>query len=337
MSVKVIPFTQGFLASSVGGKIFFPDGKEKKTNKNGDGYLTCNVLTKEGKWVVYGVQRLVAYAHLELPPDVDELHVNHRDGDIEFNDLINLEFITPAMNNIHAALLKGSRGRDTLLLCDENNVFSLMKDAYVFMEKFNVSFTDVWDAIKNGTALHGFKIKYLTHCAPLPKELHKEFLLDGKIIRTPRSVKVKNIETNEVIHFESLFLAGKHFNVTASHIYQCISIWDKHRLFKRKYLIVETNQDFPILDPILLRILLQITGKEVLALNLNDGKQHVFKSAAEFIRQTELSKKSVTVSLKNGRIRNLGGWLFTYNDSNAENRLLDVQINSLIKDKTTER
>lgn len=53
-------------------------------------------------------------------------------------------------------------------------------------------------------------------------------------------------------------------------------------------------------------------GKKVIAVNVENKTLVMYNSAAQFIRTHNLSKKAVTVSLKNNRIRDFQGWVVLY-------------------------
>lgn len=67
--------------------------------KNKDGYLQVN-LHKNGKSYPYRVHRLVALTFL---PNKDNLpEINHKDGDRENNNVLNLEWCTRQYNNAYS-------------------------------------------------------------------------------------------------------------------------------------------------------------------------------------------------------------------------------------------
>ena len=75
------------------------------------GYLRVKLtspLSVNGKYI--SVHKLVLY-HFQGPKPIDDLVVNHIDGDKNNNSIANLEYITQAENNRHAAkVLKRSCG-----------------------------------------------------------------------------------------------------------------------------------------------------------------------------------------------------------------------------------
>lgn len=70
-----------------------------KPQDDGRGYKFVN-LCRQGKVYPMKIHRLVALAFLQRRYDTNE--VNHDDGDKSYNDLDNLEWMTPTENVLHA-------------------------------------------------------------------------------------------------------------------------------------------------------------------------------------------------------------------------------------------
>lgn len=319
MELKNIPGTQGFKASK-SGLIFDPNGELRTQYKNGDGYLTASVLTETGKWVTYGVHRLVALAHIPYIGNLDELTVNHLDGNIENNHDWNLEWVTVAENNIHAALLKGSFYRPTILMQDVDGSHQFIANLKEAGELFKCDQNVIWDAIRTNKPFQGCLLSHFGSKSVIPRSLRKK---QNKGY-TFRPIKILDTETNEIQYYATLGEAAEYFQTSASHIYQCLSYLDRKRLFKKRYLIVDRDGDFPVLTKEEFDLLSSTTGRDVLAYHYPSKTLFIYKSAAEFIRQNNLSKKAVTVDLKNGRLRILGGnWIYTYLNEENQKQLFD--------------
>ena len=81
--------------------------------KTYDGYHCLNITPDVGDRFKSRLHRLLCLAWLPYPANVDELHVNHKDGIKTNNDLDNLEWTTNAENHEHA---------HEIGLCDDNKI-----------------------------------------------------------------------------------------------------------------------------------------------------------------------------------------------------------------------
>jgi hypothetical protein len=312
---RIIPVTKDFTIS-LDGVVKDSNGNIQNTYINGDGYITVSVFTKKNKWVTFGVHRLLALTYIESLDDTSKLHVNHIDLNIKNNHISNLEWVTGKQNNIHQAVSTGNKDFPSIMVKDHNDKYSFISNLSEAAIIYNCSIKDVWSAIKNNTLLFGDSLIHFNTKSRLPPELVKSrFGLNIK----PRVIKVLDIFTNEVIYFDTLNLAGKYFKTTASHIYQCITTKDLIRLFKQKYIIVDEDLEFPEITPEKFEELNRINGKEVIAYNLLNKIFYIYSSAAEFIRSSGLSKKTVTTNLRYNKIKETNNWLYIYNNgSNVE-------------------
>jgi len=88
-------------------------GKERKLQKNKNGYLYCDLWDNK-MCKVMRVNRLVALAYIENPEN--KTQVNHIDGNKENNNVNNLEWVTAKENTIHAyrtGLASNPKGEDS--------------------------------------------------------------------------------------------------------------------------------------------------------------------------------------------------------------------------------
>lgn len=325
MEIKTIPGTKHFKASNTG-IIFDKNGNKRNTYLNKDGYKTASVLLNTGKWQTFGVHRLVALAHLEPVEDYEKLTVNHKDGNINNNNVSNLEWISVANNNIHAILLRGSKDKPVIIGKSPEGKFEFISNLHKAAKKFNCDTDLVWFSILNKVKLNGWELTHYGNKTLLPNELKKNNFPNGRGLGKleQRKIKILNIETQEVSSFESLHNAAKTFNVSSSHIFQLISTESKKKLFLKKYLIVDYDNNFPSLNQDEYESLLSPTGKELLAYNTRLKMYFLYESASKFIKENGLSKKSVTVDLRNNRLRKLGDWWYTYKNKNNIIRLSTV-------------
>ena len=152
MDVKEIPGTMGFKAS-INGDILDSLNRVQKQYTNGDGYKTASVIKSNGKTQTYGVHRLIALAFIPYVGNLLDLTVNHIDGNIKNNRVKNLEWLSVAMNNIHAILLRGSKIRPVILARDPNGKYEFISNMLVAAKKFNCDIDLVWESIRDNRTL----------------------------------------------------------------------------------------------------------------------------------------------------------------------------------------
>lgn len=322
MDAKLIPGTKGFMASSKG-VIYDPLNRVKKQYINGDGYKTVAVIVDNGKWQTFGVHRLVALAHLVCKENPNIYVVNHRDHNKINNDVSNLEWTTDEFNNMHAALFNGCHAKPSIIAKSPDGKHELIANIQKVAKRFGYHESLIWDSIRNNTTLDGWLFKPYNTKQAKPVDLHKPKMngnrVNGRL--KSKSVEIKDVETETVIEFNSIWQAADYFNTTSSHIYKSISNTEQKRLFKGKYLIITKGDTFPVLSEREFQTLRSSVGKEVIAFNEVTKQLIVYESASKFITSQGLSKKAVTVSLKNNRLRKVSDWWFIYNTKENNDRL----------------
>lgn len=317
MERKKIPFSQDFYIT-VNGEVYDSLGVKRKTYKNGDGYITVSIKLQDRRWVTFGVHRLVALTYLteKLP---EQISVNHRDSDIENNHVSNLEWVTDLQNNIHSEIMRRD-GNVVKVYSVKNGVaINGYFNAHHASEDVGCTALEVWDSIKNGTSVGELQFRYISNTDRIPDGLRKDrrVLLSKKL--QPKGVKSLDIDTGEMLEFNSLHEAAKYFNTSPSHIYLSISKNQFPKVFRKQYQITYIDQDFPQMTIEEFRRAKESGKKKVFAYNLDSNSLLFCDSASDFIRATGLSKKAVTVSLKNNKIRVVGSWVFLYlNEDNQK-------------------
>lgn len=321
MDRKKIPGTKDFTINTKG-IIFDPKGKERKTYINGCGYITSTVKTKEKGWVTFGVHRLNCLTH---KPErlVERTEVNHRDGIISNNDISNLEWVTPRENIIHAEIMR----TDNMHLC----VYSSSNGVPVrrYQNALEASLVegckvlDVWDSIKEGKKINGIHFHFLKRSTTKPKELNfdrtKNFTSGNR--QPPKAIRMLDVLNGDILDFKSIHEAGINFSVSPSHIHCCIKEGTRPRLFLKRYQVQYACRDFPVMSEEELLDALGQGPKKVLAYNTVTKGLSIFDSASSYIRYTKLSKKAVTVSLRNNRVRQIGDWVALYKTPENEDKL----------------
>lgn len=319
---KEIPGSNGFLADE-DGNIFNPDGSLRTTYRNGDGYITASVRTDDGRWVTFGVHRLVALAHIprELPERVE---VNHRDGNLERNAKSNLEWVTPRENNIHSELLCEDNQYPRLIILKDNKPFALAKNLTEAEIQTQVDRLMIWDCVKdNLTTENGFSFNYRPHSGAIMEELQKERIRYRNHLGRPhtKAIKMLDLDTGEVLHFSSFYEAAGQFNTSSSHLYQSIPRGRPPRLFRKRYQIAYSDQNFKEWTKEEILMARSKGPKAVYGYNVQKKQSLITTSAKEFIELTGLSRKAVTHALAKDKIRVIDSWAFTYLDPKNVERL----------------
>jgi hypothetical protein len=312
MDRKKIPFSNNFYVNSKG-EVFDVNGTKRKTYRNGDGYVTTAIKTTDNIWNTFGVHRLVALTHIPNT-NYKRTEVNHRDCDITHNDVKNLEWVTASENNIHSEIMRHDNSEYSVYSSLNGKGLSLYKNAHHAAKENNCTPLEIWDSIKEGIKINGLTYHFQSSKKSRPKELmydrSKNLSSPGSLLK--KSVKIINFYTGELYVFDSLFSASKYFNTIPSHIHSAISKNGKARIFLKKYQVQYTENSFPIITKEILERAIFTKGKRVLAYNISEQKYFILNSAAEFIRLSGLSKKTVTTKLKNNIIRKVNNWVFLY-------------------------
>lgn len=186
-------------------------GNIRRRVVGGNGYLYVAIVDP-----VVGIQRsvpvhrLMALAFLGHPKDTTLLVVNHKDGNVLNNTPDNLEWTTHSGNNRHAVENKlANLARPVLAM----KVSSREVTEYFSLGEFSrVTGTPekaIWWRLKNGTEIrpyHGYFIKYKDDKRPWPGRgtTFKKQQHEGT------AVEVKDLQTKNVLKFESYAKAGKY-------------------------------------------------------------------------------------------------------------------------------
>jgi hypothetical protein len=314
MNAKEIPGTLGFTISE-DGVVYNPEGIERSTYVNGDGYITVSVKILNGKWRTFGVHRLLALAHIECPGNPVEYEVNHIDTVIENNTKGNLEWVKSVDNNSHAAIYRGGNKRPLILAYDPDARPRFFRNVQHAAEVLGRVHEEIWEAIKTNQKIDGWTLTHHRFDDPIPSELYKARRpkRDESGRRIMAAIKIKDMETGIISSYESLYAAANAYSTTASHIYQCMV---RHgaplKLFRKRYMVVREEEEFPEPDVVELENARTRGSREVVAFNKSEKKLSFHSSGADFYRAYGLSKKAVTTALRIGRLRNVDGWVFIY-------------------------
>jgi hypothetical protein len=325
MVLKEIPGTRGFLADEVG-NIYTPEKVKRPTYRNGDGYITCSVLTDEDRWVTYGVARLVALAHLLHTRKPEHTQVNHRDNDLSNNRVMNLEWVTDSENNIHSEIMRQGNQYSTIVVWNEQDKpITMCLNAHVTAEMFGISPLDVWDSVRLATqvATSDGRIVRFSH---QPWNRRKPIRQDQaevarRYLQSARPMKVKDIDTAEVVEYPSINAVAKALGVSPSRVYRAAQKSDEVRLINKQYQVAYEGESFLAAAVEDLFEARQHGAREVCAYSYVLKKYVIYACAKEFYLSNNLSKKAVTTTLKKGKLRLIGDWVAVYYSIENVNRL----------------
>lgn len=322
--------------ASEDGVIYDPEGDIRNTYNNADGYITCSVKLLDDSWVTFGVQRLTALAYLECPGDPADYVVNHIDLNIENNHISNLEWVTVEQNNIHAALfklrcsrvqLRGAKLGTTLVdgVRKHNEpIFAINIES--MSNQSGISVLDIWKSIKDDIPVSGWRFYYI-RSGEKPKELHSDKQFAKGVSRdaafyVKKPIWIKDLDTEEVIEYESVTAASKAHGVPQNHVNFAICKEGKPRLFKGSYLVSDTGE-FPELLAEEIEKRKASGGRIVAGYHIQNKQLVIANSASSFVKEYNLSKKAITTTLKNNRLVVKSGWLFIYDSPENRERLFE--------------
>lgn len=318
--LKEIPGTLGFLASDTG-EIYDSQGNIRTQYRNLDGYCTVAVLRDDDRWVTYGVHRLVALAFLEPPGEPILLTINHKDSCKENNAVDNLEWLTCKFNNVHHALSR--QPTRPMILMWQDGAESILSESLTTASALSGHDSDViWQSIVDGKSVDGWYFRHQRSSDPLPTHLRKTTIPNRDCLgRLPEKVtKLKDIHTEEVVVYKTMTQAAMAHGVLTGHL-SAVARSKGLSLFKGRYLVAYSDEPFGDYDySKLLDAARRGVGREVVAKDLENYEIIHYPSASQFVTQTGLSKKAITVRLKRdgdlNKVSQFAGFQFAYTDLN---------------------
>lgn len=325
--MKPIPGTLGYLADSEG-NIYNPL-KVKVNTQNREGYRVASVHSSSGVRISASAHSLIATAYHGNPVSPCNC-VNHRDLNRANNRPDNLEWVTPLQNNIHLKVMKQDNHRFCVVGIRTNPDGSLYTEGFLSVwdaeDKTDVPHLAVWDSIKDDVVVQNWRFSFKKYSGNIPKELQKEKIkerkaVDGKV--PTKGVKFRDIDSGEVITFDSFIDAGKHFDTYPSHIHQAIPYRDVVRVFKKQYQVAYLDQEFLPITDLDIEKARGRGKKEVAAYRHSANKLYMYTSATEFIQHSQLTKPTVFYALNKNDFRKIGDWSAVYSEGDNVVNLLN--------------
>lgn len=304
--LKPIPFTKGFYADDKNG-IFDSDKVLRNQYVNGCGYKTCSVLTLDGRWVTFGVQRLVALAF--KPPTTNHLllTVNHKDSNKENNHPQNLEWVSSKLNIVHDVLLNRYTNRPLVSLIDGDDV-SYFNDIYDVSIHLDEDVDTIWELIKNNQPINGKIISHIKASSSIASAI--KFKRPVTVVSKKRPLVMFDITTKQITEFESISSLAKKFKVPTSRVHQRVSTPNFPKVFRKNFIIIDKGEDQTIFDKPIPETSVNNFPKEIICYNLTSKKFTRYKSTYVFLKtHPELSKKAVTTRVKNNSLNPTNNWI----------------------------
>jgi hypothetical protein len=327
MELKSIPGILGYFAGTDG--CVYDQHGIKKTSYFQHGYLRTLVPLLSNIKETLGLHNLIALA-FHGHPSGDQDRVNHRDRNRSNNRPDNLEWVSPLQNNVHAKVMKKNNHRFCIVGVFTNVDGTKRTEGFMSVwdveEKLDIPHLSAWDSIKNNQPVNGWIFSFKKYSGNIPKDLQKERIktrkeIDGKV--PTRGVKFRNIDTGEVLSFDSFIAAGKHFDTYPSHIHQAIPYRDVVRIFKKQYQVAYLDQQFQYLSSDDIEKALAHGKKNVVAWQCVEKKIYFFESASQFIEQSKLARVMVYNVLKSSSHRRIGNWVIRYLTNESVTKLLE--------------
>lgn len=326
--MKEIPNSNGYKIDKLG-NVYKPNGQRVNSDYNSEGYQRVYVPN-------YGntnVHRLLAIVYIPntLGCDIELLHVNHIDCNTSNNSLSNLEWVTVQQNIQHSELFDKRKGRTKLL--GSNTVSKdemLFTNIFEAEDKVKISRFDIWQSIKNNVPVNNWHFTYFKRNERIPINLHKPGFIKGDVLAN-KSVKVLNIATKEVMKFETMTSAANYFGTKANHIFITMSSSDTLRLFKRKYVIVPTDTEFPEIKPERVEAALSSTGKLLVSYNKDSKVTNIHSTLRGFCSANQKNYKTISRLLAMSRKKNIlivdiKDFLVCYHSDNSAKLLNDAIV-----------
>jgi hypothetical protein len=303
--------------ASSDGRIFDSNCVERNYYRQNDGYVTVSLKQADGSFATVGVHRLIALTFVSNPFPETHDQVNHRDLNTANNSYQNLEWVTQWGNNVHSEIMKGVEGRPVILVERENGETVLFRSTTEAMNVLGVDALGLWDLVKNKNS----KVCYIGNRENIPAQHRKKIGIDVVRRAEQIAVTVNDLEMDCTRQYVSIGQCAAVFGTSPSHIFQTIATSEKLKLFRKRYLIWETNAGKPVWPDEELEKAMGRGSKEVLAYNFSTGAYSAYESASKFYKKNRLSKKIVTVTLIRDKIREYGDWVFLYRTEENTKRL----------------
>lgn len=315
MKLYPIPGSMGYCTSE-SGKVYDSSLKECELYLTSDGYLHTTIKRADGSLWPMRVHRLVLMSQDVVPDNHTELTVNHLDMDKTNNRKSNLEWATHQENNVHSTLFRTDLKRPLILATTPEGKYRYFDNIPHVSLDLDLKPKEVWLSIKDDRPIDGWSFKHIRFDAAIPKELQKARRSIGAGVGTlpKKEVMVLDTDNGDVVTYPSLREAGIAFETSASHLHQSINRHDLTilKLFRKRYVVAYSDKGIPSFTEEMLDKARSRGQREVVVFVKESRALEIYRSAVEFYKRYNLSKKTVTTLLKKGGVSELHGLVFTY-------------------------
>jgi hypothetical protein len=200
------------------------------THINEKGYRQIRLKCDMGDWVTTGLHRVIGYSWLPYPLNVDDLYINHLDGDKLNNCVKNLEWCTAKENTKHAIETGLIKNQVPILVKDvKNNKVYSFSNVHKCERLLNIPTTSIYGYLDGEQKLYRnrFLFKKENDNAPWATFEESRALSFGK--GKNRFIKVRNVLTNEITNYPSVQNASKALNIPSVNILALLNnlTWDR--------------------------------------------------------------------------------------------------------------
>lgn len=297
------------------GRVFnFKTGRFLNGTVGNSGYHQYRLKNINNKYTTIGIHRLLLSTFKPIK-NLNELVVNHIDGDKSNNSLSNLEWCTYKENQTHAGKLG---------LTEKCKPIACIKYPELTVQEFNsiIECSDFFGVPKDYIS---YRINEGTdrvfpegYIYVLKKDLESvlQKLVEGNVPENKygrsRPIKVKNIIDDVVTVYENITTLSKELDVGFTTLVSWIK--DNDRLYLGKYLFKYLEDDSPWKEIKDMKLESLKTGKgKVVKVLTSDKKEYLFKSAIECANHFNITPTCLNNRLKsNGNIAFKDGNRYMY-------------------------
>ena len=327
MKIKPISEYPGYSARE-DGTILDQNGKVLHKSLSTGGYHTVFI---NGKNV--HVHELILGTFKPLP-DRKNMVPNHFDLDKLNNALSNLDWVDDSWNNIHAELMyRRNPNRPHIKVIGNEKILFNTIDAC--SEYFNKQTLEIWNVLRYNLEIDGKRLVYLKWDDKDVLRIVREKTLKRIKNTWVRRVKILDLFDGKITHYDSMMSAAKSLGVLLTHIRNRLSTAESPKILNKRYVVSDSDGNFDYLTDDLKKELLNRGGKPVIVFNKNSNEFKLYKSAYSFMQTEGLKefKKSITTNLKNGKLKEVNQFIFSYVPISYENQpdlFLILRITGLV-------